>query len=189
MFPDGRLPATPAPSVGAAGALERLAQCHTRGVREIGNLRRLGGRAVDRDAAGAAAGVVRYFDHSARDHYADEEEDLFPALLESMAGSDATCLREMIEGLTAEHRTLEAAWYRLRPALLRIAAGETQGSGASVGVDVDDVEGLAGLYERHMAREDAELMPMAARLIADDELDRIDRAMRARRGIGADAGR
>ena len=47
------------------------------------------------------------FDTSAVDHPADEEIDLFPALIDSMAGSDATCIRALIESLKGDHRTLE----------------------------------------------------------------------------------
>ena len=47
---------------------------------------------------------MRDFDTSARHHHDDEERDLFPALIESMAGSDAVCLRELTAALTAEHR-------------------------------------------------------------------------------------
>jgi hemerythrin-like domain-containing protein len=46
----------------------------------------------------------------------------------------------------------------------------------------DEVRGFIALYERHIAREEAELLPMAARLLSDAELDRIGLAMRARRG-------
>ena len=45
------------------------------------------------------------------------------------------------------------------------------------------VEAFVTLYERHIEREESELLPMAARLLSDDELDRIGRAMRERRGI------
>jgi hemerythrin-like domain-containing protein len=47
----------------------------------------------------------------------------------------------------------------------------------------DDVEALAVRYERHIEREEKELLPMAARLLSDDDLARIGRAMRERRGI------
>ena len=47
------------------------------------------------------------------------------------------------------------------------------------------MEALIGRYERHIEREEKELLPMAARLLSDDELARIGRAMRERRGIGA----
>src|SRR6185295_1180366 len=72
---------------------------------------------ADVQARAAAAGVVRYFETAAKDHHADEECDLFPALIESMAGSDAVCLRELIQVLGIEHRELEARWQCLRPSL------------------------------------------------------------------------
>jgi len=122
---------------------------------------------------------MRYFDSSALQHHADEEEDLFPALLESMAGSDAVCLRDLTDALKADHRALDADWQRVRAALERIAAG------TSAHLSSDDVEALIGRYERHIEREEKELLPMAARLLSDDELARIGRAMRERRGIGA----
>ena len=67
---------------------------------------------------------MRYFDTSAKQHHADEEQDLFPALLESMAGSDPVCLRELTAALTAEHRELEARWQDVRAVLERVIAGE-----------------------------------------------------------------
>ena len=70
-------------------------------------------------------------------------------------------------------------WQRVRAALERIAAG------TSARLASDDVEALIGRYERHIEREEKELLPMAVRLLSDDELARIGRAMRERRGIGA----
>ncbi len=164
--------------------LEMLAACHLRIEQRCSTLRRLcphlAARGADGEAREAAASVMRYFDTAAIDHHADEEEDLFPALIESMAGSDAVCLRELTQGLTAEHRELEARWRRLRFDLERVVANE----GASL--DPSDVEGFVGLYERHIGREESELLPMAARLLSDDELDRIGRAMRERRGVELD---
>ena len=39
------------------------------------------------------------------------------------------------------------------------------------------------LYEQHIEREERDLPPMAARLLSDDALERIGRAMRERRGV------
>ena len=105
----------------------------------------------------------------------DDDEHLFPALIESMAGSDAICLRQMVDGLTADHRTLEACWQHLRGVLERIAAGEC------VPLLADAVEVLAACHERHMEREERELLPMAARLLSDEDLARLEHAMRGRR--------
>jgi hemerythrin-like domain-containing protein len=158
-----------------------LSACHGRVERQCATLRRLvphlAARGADAQARTAAANVMRYFDTSAKHHHADEEEDLFPALIESMAASDAVCLHGLIDGLKADHRALEAAWRRLRPVLERIAAGEP------APLDAAAVEALVGLYERHIAREESELLPMAARLLGEHELAGIGRAMRARRGI------
>jgi hemerythrin-like domain-containing protein len=165
--------------------LEMLAACHLRIEQRCATLRRLAphvaAKGADPEAREAAARVIRYFDTAAIDHHADEEEDLFPALIESMAGSDAVCLRELTHALTSEHRQLEDRWRVLRADLERIVAND----GATL--DPAAVEGFVGLYERHIAREESELLPMAARLLGDDELDRIGRAMRERRGIGLDA--
>lgn len=158
-----------------------LSACHDRIETQCATLRRLVPHllvhGVDEEARAAATRIIRYFDTSALHHHADEEDDLFPALIESMAGSDAICLRDMIDGLTADHRALAACWRHLRAILERIAAGER------VPLLFDDVEALAVRYERHIEREEKELLPMAVRLLSDDDLARIGRAMRARRGI------
>jgi hemerythrin-like domain-containing protein len=169
------------PRAGFEVPLEMLAACHLRMADQIATLQRLVPHLIehgsDAEAQTAARRVLRYFDTSARDHHADEEDDLFPALIESMAGSDAVCLRGIVSALGAEHRELEARWQRLRPVLQQVAEGE------AVRLDADEVQAFAGHYQRHIAREEAELLPMARRLLTDSELDRIGAAMRARRAV------
>jgi len=175
------LPGHFSPSAGFEAPLEMLAACHHRIERQCDTLRRLvehvADQGVDAQAQEAAQAVMRYFDQAAIDHHADEEQDLFPALLESMAGSDAVCLRELVAQLTHQHRELETRWQALRRVLARVAAGEP------VTLDPTLVHGLVTAYEQHLAHEDAELLPMAARLIGDAALQHIGRAMRLRRGI------
>lgn len=169
------------PTGGFEVPLEMLSACHGRIEQQCATLRRLvphlAAHGADADARSAAVAVMRYFDTAAKHHHEDEEKDLFPALIESMAGSDAVCLREMTQGLAAEHLELEARWRHLRAVLEQIAAGHT------VPLNAEDVQALVGLYERHMEREEQELLPMAARLLSDQALERIGRAMRERRGI------
>jgi hypothetical protein len=93
-----------------------------------------------------------------------------------MAGSDAVCVRELTASLTAEHRELEQRWRALRRRLEQVTRAD------AATLPDDDVHGFIDLYERHIAREEAELLPMAGRLLSDAELDRIGLAMRARRG-------
>jgi len=159
-----------------------LSACHARIERQCATLRRLvphlAAHGADDEARTAAANVLRYFDSAAKHHHDDEEKDLFPALIESMAGSDAVCLRDLTDALSADHRALDAAWQRVRASLARIAAG------TSASLPGNDVEVLVNRYQQHIEREEKELLPMAARLLADDELARIGKAMRERRGIG-----
>jgi hemerythrin-like domain-containing protein len=175
------IPGFSAPVAGSEAPLEMLAACHGRIEAHCATLQRLLphllARGVDEEARAAAISLKGYFDSTAIDHHADEEDDLFPALIEPMAGSDAICLRAMIDGLTADHRALEACWRKLRASLERIAAGEC------VPLPANDVEALASDYQRHSAREENELLPMAARLLSDEDLARIGRAMRERRAI------
>lgn len=161
--------------------LEMLAACHQRMQRQCDTLRRLvphvAEHGCDAQAREAATAVMRYFDKAALDHHADEEQDLFPALLEAMAGSDAVCLRELTGALAQQHRELHAQWHALRNVLARVAAGE------AAALDAQAVDGFIATNEQHLQREEAELLPMAARLIDDAALRRIGSAMRLRRGI------
>ncbi|HEY3049888.1 MAG TPA: hemerythrin domain-containing protein [Polaromonas sp.] len=81
------------------------------------------------------------------------------------------------QGLTQEHRILEAAWRRLRAALAQIATGE------AAPLSSDAMDDFAELYQRHIERQESELPPMAARLLTDEYIARVSQAMRERRGI------
>jgi iron-sulfur cluster repair protein YtfE (RIC family) len=175
------LPGRNAPSTGLEAPLDMLGTCHGRIEHQCETLRRplahLPVHGADAQARNAASAVMRRFDSAARDHHEDEEQDLFPAVPESMAGSDATCLREMTQSLCAEHRLLERHWHTVRAMLESVSSGEASGFDAAA------VEALIEAYVRHIAREDGERLPMAARLLDDDALRDIVRAMRRHRGI------
>jgi len=76
--------------------------------------------------------VLRYFESAAVHHHADEENDLFPALLKAMADSDTNPIRQLMQQLVAEHRQLEALWRAVRAQLLPVARGETPGLSAQL---------------------------------------------------------
>lgn len=177
------LPGHAAPAAGFEVPLEMLAACHGRVQAQCATLQRLlphlATHGADQAAREAATAVMRYFDTAARDHHADEEQDLFPALIEAMAGSDAVCLHDLTRALAAEHRQLEALWRGLRKALTQLVAGDRAALTPAL------VQDFVALYTGHIAREEAELLPMAARLLDDAALDRVGLAMRQRRGLGA----
>lgn len=174
-------PGESAPAVGFDTPLAMLAECHRRVERQCATLVRLAPHLAAHGSDGAAAeavtAVMRYFDTAAPNHHADEEDDLFPALIESMAGSDAVCLRAIIAGLEADHRELERRWAGLRRTLAAVAQRQR------AALERDDVQAFADLYARHIAREEGELLPMAERLLGDADFARIGAAMRRRRGL------
>ncbi len=175
------MPGHSSPSASFEAPLEMLYACHQRIHKQCATLRRLvphlQRHGADAQAREAAAQVLRYFDTAAVHHHADEEQDLFPALLESMAGSDAVCLRELIDALRMQHRELDARWKEVKRVLDRVAVGE------SVPLEAAAVEAMAEAYTAHIALEEGELLPMAARLLDDASLQRMGVAMRKRRGI------
>lgn len=177
------IPGFSSPAVGLDAPLALLSACHDRIGRQCATLRRIAGHVAqhgaDAVAQTAAASVLRYFDTAALLHHRDEEDDLFPALIDSMAGSDARCLHAMVEGFTEEHRQLEMLWARLREPLTAVSAGRP--------ADLDEaaVVQFCDQYAAHIQREEDELLPMAARLLDDSALSGMSQAMRARRGGGA----
>ena len=174
-------PGFDSPAVGFEVPLEMLSACHSRVERQCQTLRRLvphlAANGPDQAAREAALAVLRYFDTSARHHHADEEEDLFPALLQFAPAVELAPLQQLIDALLAQHRELELAWTQVRWMLEGIWLGTAPELGA------DEVAHMVGLYERHIAREEEELLPLAKRVLGDAQLDVVGRAMRLRRGI------
>ena len=174
-------PGFDSPAAGFEVPLEMLSACHNRVERQCQTLRRLvphlAANGPDQAAREAAKNIMLYFDTSAKHHHADEEEDLFPVLLQAAPESGMASLRELIDALCAQHRELEQVWGQIRWKL----EGIWLGIGPELGAE--EVARMADLYQRHIAREEEELLPLAARLLGDAQLDIVGRAMRLRRGI------
>jgi len=161
--------------------LGMLAACHRRIERQLGTLdrlqRHLPEHGCDEDARAAARAILRYFDNAAPNHHADEEESVFPRLA-AVAPAEAAGL---IAALERDHETLTANWRRLRPQLAGIEAGER------ANLDAKEVEQVRAAYDAHIAREEGELIPLAAKTLGTDAIAAIGREMAARRGVDATA--
>lgn len=153
-----------------------LYTCHRRVLRGCATLRRLesylAGRGCDRQAQVVSHGLLRFFDNEVPLHNADEEEELFPALIESMAGSDAVCLHGLTKGSAEQHRALDAQWGLLRGPLEEVAAGR------QILLPARPVEAFARHWHDQIEVEEGELLAMASRLLTDQELARLNRRMR-----------
>ncbi|WP_323000399.1 hypothetical protein [Castellaniella sp.] len=94
------------------------------------------------------------------------QRTLFPALIESMAGSDAVCLKGMTQGLTEQGMALRHRWHAIRADL----------SNATTALP-DTLQSWIDDYLNYLQRADEELLPMASRLLDDDALDQLRRAL------------
>ena len=127
------------------------------------------------DAHQAAAAVLRYFDHAAHLHHADEEQNLMPMLQACADGDDALLLATLVPDILADHCRMDQAWDVLRVQLDGIASGSSaQLSGADVAL-------FADAYLAHMQKEESQLAPMAMRLFDAQQMAQLGQAMQQRR--------
>lgn len=122
--------------------------------------------------------ALTYFATSAPTHTADEEESLFPRLRHS-GDPDAARALETVERLERDHE--EAAEHHA-------AVDRVGRAWLSRALDPDELAAvrshlrrLQELYAAHIAVEDRELFPAAARVLAEADLQAVGREMAERR--------
>lgn len=162
--------------------IKLLSACHDRVQRQCATLRRLlphlqqhGG---DADARAAAQNIIRYFDTSAVHHHADEEADLFPALLAVANGAEVERIIDLTTELTLQHRHLEVLWYALRGALQKLVDDGETGRLTS-----ELISRFVAAYEAHIEIEEHALFPWAQQHLNAPTLALIGKAMQRRRSI------
>lgn len=159
--------------------LEMLRACHGKILRQCDTLQKLTAHlereGCDQQVQQAAQGILRYFDTAGQFHHLDEEQDLFPAL-RAAADADNSTLDALLERLLAEHVFMLASWEALHPVLSKLA----EGNHAALTAELS--ENFIRRYTDHIAIENAELLPLATRLLDPQQMERIGRRMAERRG-------
>lgn len=159
--------------------LEMLHACHGKILRQCNTLQKLAAHLVskgcDQQAQQAAQGILRYFDTAGLFHHQDEEENLFPTL-RALAGSDQAQIEALLERLLAEHVVMFAAWDELRAVLLQLA------NGVNTPLSETLTEKFIRSYTEHIAFEEAQLLPLAARLLSPQQIMQLGKSMAERRG-------
>jgi len=125
----------------------------------------------------AVSRALRYFREAAPNHTADEEQDVFPALVRHEPRSKKT-----VEALMRDHDLADALHARVN------AIGEEWLRDGQVPAALhpellDALARLELLYADHIQVEEAELFPQASRVLSQDELDTIGARMAERRGL------
>ncbi len=91
-----------------------------------------------------AAIALRLFFDAVAGHHADEEDELFPAVLRGAAkGEEALRVQAMVTRLTADHRRIDALWKALEPAVRAVA------NHRPAELDLVAVEALVQAYLAH----------------------------------------
>ena len=160
------------PVPGASGSpLNALLAWHRLGEQHFEGLQRLAhgspDPSVETSARETARAALAWFDGTAATHHRIQEDALFPELVESMAGSDPVCLRELAAAASAGHRDVERLWRTLRPACVALSRG------VAATLDADVVTALVEACRANLERADRELIPMARRLLDDAALARL----------------
>jgi hypothetical protein len=108
-----------------------------------------------------ATDTLSLFQHAVHEHHADEERELFPAVLRSAGpGREADEVQAMVLRLTVEHRQIEAMWKKLEPAVKAVAKSQ------SVDLDLDAVEELVHAYSSHARFEEEHFLPLAQAILS-----------------------
>lgn len=174
-----------APQHGFDEPLGLMSDCHRRIERFLDTMIRVADSSADGVLPPAARSgletALRYFREAAPRHTADEEDSLFPRML---AASDprARSAAETIARLHAQHAAADA----LHDAANTLAQRWLDDGGLPL-TDLANLRKylhqLRAIYEEHIAVEDHNLFPLAARMLDHRSLVQVGREMAQRRGL------
>lgn len=144
--------------------IRNFSDCHSGIVTKLHALSRLPALAeAAREARRIAAESLTFFRQVVYEHHAEEERELFPAVLASAAkGEELERVKALVERLTAEHRAIESAWAAMEPGLKAVAKGAEGGP---------DAAALASLVERYLAHarfEESDFLPLSQEILGRD---------------------
>ncbi|BBH15145.1 hemerythrin domain-containing protein [Chromobacterium haemolyticum] len=154
--------------------LEMLQACHDKIRRFCDQLDQLPSyieqHGVDEAARNTIDGLVRYFDLAGPAHHSDEEDELFPLILERVPTAASR-----LEQLSAEHGYLHSCWNAIRDDLLALRDGKIHS------ISRNELEEFARQYREHATAEESWLFPTAASAISAEEMSAAGQRMAARR--------
>jgi hemerythrin-like domain-containing protein len=162
-----------------------LSDCHRRIERFLAIL-----ATVANEAAGgeltpsyrtALEGAIKYFAVAAPKHTADEEISLFPRMRQSEDPAVAQALAAL-DTLEHDHDEAEAHHAAVDELVRRWLANDRLSS-ADTDQLRDRLARLQALYERHIALEDRQIFPAAARVLDREQIVQIGDEMAARRQV------
>ena len=152
------------PAVDINHPLDTFSNCHSGILRQLNFFAGLPQLAIAAEKSRhVAAATLALFDDAVINHHADEEKELFPAVLRSATpGEEAARVEAIVNRLVAEHRLIESMWRRLHPAVKAVAASK------DTSLDTGEVERLVRAYAEHAIYEEKEFLPLAQDILGRD---------------------
>lgn len=129
-------------------------------------------RGLDTAAHNSIAAIIRYFDIAGPAHHQDEEDELFPIMLEVLPYSVTR-----LEQLHQEHLHLQQTWLQIRQNLLSLTEGHP------VLPSEPDIQAFTAQYHAHAELEENWLFPTVAGLLSAEQLRAAGERMAQRRRI------
>jgi hemerythrin superfamily protein len=106
-----------------------------------------------------AADTLDLFRNTVLPHHAEEEAELFPAVLAACNAAERERVQPIVDRLVAEHRATEALWKQIEPSI-RAAA-----KGTAAEVDAESMEEIVRKLLRHARYEEVVFLPLAERIL------------------------
>ncbi len=141
--------------------LMNFSNCHVGIVSQLNRLGELPALLAPADLARKVAkDVLEFFPKVVFEHHAEEEKELFPAVMASARKGEERIRAEMlIRDLTDQHRHLEKIWAALEPELKHVAQGKAHQ------LNVDQLNQLVKSYHAHANFEETEFLPLSEEIL------------------------
>ena len=164
----GGQPSASTAAVGPADLALPLAgfsQCHFGIASQLQAFAELPGLlAAQAQAHTIASRTLSLFKYAVAGHHADEEGELFPAVLRTaVKGEEADRVQTMVMHLTADHRRIDALWKALEPAVKAVA------NNRPAELDLLAVEALVQAYLAHARYEEEFFLPLAEEILGRND--------------------
>lgn len=145
--------------------LAGFSQCHFGIASQLQAFAELPGLlAAQAQARSIASRTLSVFKYAVAGHHADEEKELFPAVLRGASkGEEARSVEAMVTRLTADHRRIEALWKALEPSVKAVAKNQP------AELDLIAVEALVRAYLDHARYEEELFLPLAEEILGRND--------------------
>ena len=170
---------TDSESAAAGNPLNEFSGCHEGIIENFNQLERLLALLQDSPGSGEVRAIAQKLVAFFRDvvllHHAEEEQELFTAVMDAAADEkEAAEARGQIKRLVAEHRELENMWAQIEPAIKKLARGK------AADLDRETAASLAQKYLAHAQFEEEIFLPLSARMLSKNDLSALGLSLHMR---------